>query len=331
MDHTTPAGCLDPETLAAYVDGRLTREFLAEADRHIDRCSACRGELSALAIVRTAPAADAGANVPDEHLGRYVVLRELGRGGMGVVVRAYDPELDRTVAVKVLHDIDDRATDRLRSEARAMARLAHPNVVAGLRRRSQMATRVHRDGAVDGDDPARLARVAAHLAEIVDDVHRGRPRARRRSRRGTRAPRLQARERACRHRRAQSRIRDFGLSRTIDDVRSEIAGTPAYMAPEVLRGEPATAASDQFSFCATVYELLYGQRPFAGDDLQSLRAAVLAGEIAPPPRTTAVPSRVWRSLAHGLEVDPAARFATLPDTRQARTRSETESGRESSA
>src|SRR5262249_13309735 len=98
-------GCLDPETLAAYVDGRLAPDELALTDHHIDACQACRGELSALAAVHTEPASQAGPNALHGRLGRFVVMRELGHGAMGAVVRAWDPELTRAVAIKVLHDV----------------------------------------------------------------------------------------------------------------------------------------------------------------------------------------------------------------------------------
>ena len=132
--------CLDPETLAAYADGLLAIPAIERADRHIDSCRACRGELSALAATTSFPIGSVSPPVPDLDpvsvtpgtLGRYRVERELGRGNMGVVVRAYDPELARAVAIKILapkwaHGADAR--DRLRREAQAMARLSHPNVV----------------------------------------------------------------------------------------------------------------------------------------------------------------------------------------------------------
>src|SRR5262249_35849470 len=112
--------------LAAYVDGRLALGELDSADRHIDACRSCRGELSALAAMSSLPvAADRAA--PEGTLGRYHVLRELGRGSMGIVLRAWDPELARPVAIKLLRDVDGR--DQLRDEARTLARLRHPNVV----------------------------------------------------------------------------------------------------------------------------------------------------------------------------------------------------------
>ena len=100
--------CLGAETLAAYLDGLLAVDAIGRADRHIDHCRACRGELSALAETQTFAAGTGDSYVAIEgtpienRLGRYEVLREIGHGSMGVVVRAYDPELARTIAVKIL-------------------------------------------------------------------------------------------------------------------------------------------------------------------------------------------------------------------------------------
>jgi tetratricopeptide (TPR) repeat protein len=347
--------CLDPETLAAYVDGRLGGDDVAEVDRHIDSCRSCRGELSALVAVQTAPAAgpahtptdderaDAGPDavrsgaagsgpdfgpVSELRFGRYQVLRELGRGAMGVVVRAWDPELDRAVAVKVLEPsrVDPDARDRLRREARAMAQLDHPNVVAvydvasdgdrtfvamapvdGTTLRGYLTTpRSWRD-ALAVCTAAGRGLAAAHAARIV---HRDfKP------------------ENVLCSRDGRVLVSDFGLARVQDDAgagasapgtaaatATAIAGTPAYMAPEVLRGDPATAASDQFSFCVATWEAVYGARPFAGDTLAALRDAITRGAIRPPApeRDREVPARIRRALERGLAADPAARFPAMP-------------------
>jgi len=129
------------------------------------------------------------------------------------------------------------------------------------------------------------------------------------------------------------RVLDFGLARAVTDTSQElripaaapapltssvlsapltmtgaVMGTPAYMAPEQHRGEPADARSDQFSFCVSLYEALYGRRPFAGDDLVSLVFNVLTGEVQPPPRDRRVPGRLHAAVVRGLAVDPDARW-----------------------
>ena len=131
--------CLAESEAVAYVEGRLAADDHARATLHIDRCDACSWLISELA--RATPPADlvraddSDADmvlVPGRCVGRYVVGERLGSGGMGVVYAAYDPELDRKVALKVVnpglaHDPGARA--RLLLEARAMARLSHPGVV----------------------------------------------------------------------------------------------------------------------------------------------------------------------------------------------------------
>jgi tetratricopeptide (TPR) repeat protein len=92
-------------------------------------------------------------------------------------------------------------------------------------------------------------------------------------------------------------------------VAGSVVGTPAYMAPEQLRGELATEASDQFSFCVTLYEALYGKRPYAGTTIEALLAAIKAGVAFPA--TPRVPRQIRAALARGLALDPSARFATM--------------------
>ena len=90
-----------------------------------------------------------------------------------------------------------------------------------------------------------------------------------------------------------------------------ILGTPAYMSPEQHDGQPTDARSDQFSFCAALYEALYHQRPFPGETLLALSFNVLQGRLRPPPAQTAVPARIERALRRGLSLDPAARFPSM--------------------
>jgi eukaryotic-like serine/threonine-protein kinase len=191
-------------------------------------------------------------------LGRLRLLDRLGAGAMGTVFAAYDPRLDRKVAVKVLRTSEGAA--RVLAEARALAKLVHPNVVAvhdadeldglvfivmelaaGVPLRTWMA------GSRDWRDVARVVReagiglAAAHAAGLVhrdikpDNILVGHDR---------------------------TRVVDFGLANTQADGDGTSAGTPFYMAPEVLAGSAATPASDQFSFGVTMYEALYGKRPY---------------------------------------------------------------------
>ncbi len=90
-----------------------------------------------------------------------------------------------------------------------------------------------------------------------------------------------------------------------------LAGTPAFMAPEQLRSGEVSALSDQFAFAVVLYRAIYGQAPFAGDDLPSLRKSVLAGALRPPPRRPELPAWLWPVLSRALSGDPGSRFASM--------------------
>ncbi len=266
-------------------------------------------------------------------IGRYVALEELGRGAMGVVYLAYDPDLDRRVALKLLQREGPDANARLLREARAMARLSHPNVVAihdvgehdgliwvamdlvegGTLR--QWRTVVERDWtevvAVFRDAGAGLA--AAHDAGLV---HRDfKP------------------DNVLLTKQGRALVTDFGLARaktgpdTADPVpelvtergdvdatltaTGTLSGTPAYMSPEQFAHKPADPRSDQYSFCIALYEALYGARPFSAQSLPELSHKVLTGAIDPAPAGTRVPAWLRAVVERGLQVDPAARYRSM--------------------
>ncbi|WP_170135771.1 serine/threonine-protein kinase [Nannocystis exedens] len=292
-------------------------------------------------LTETALAATLGATRTDEAqlelasgeaVDRYIVLARLGAGGMGVVYAAYDPELDRKVALKLLRARADEADARARllREAQAMARLQHPNVVAvfdvgafrghvwlamefveGQALSSwSAATRRNWREVLDVLCAAGRGLAAAHAAGLVhrdvkpDNIMVGSD--------------------------GRVRLMDFGLARSgaadlapakvsPEDVPKSlvatnvgaILGTPAYMAPEQFAGLPADARTDQFGWCATCWEALYGQRPFAGDSLIDLAVAVSGGALRPPPPTA--PRWLRRALERGLQPDPRARFAGMDE------------------
>jgi hypothetical protein len=247
-------------------------------------------------------------------LGRYRVIGLLGRGGMGAVYAAEDPELGRRVAIKMLRDEID-ATDRedLRREAQALARLVHPNVVTV----HDVGTADHRVflvmQLVDGDSIDAWAKAThARPAAIVAAF--------RQAGRGLAA----AHDAGLVHRDVKPsnilvdrhgdvRVSDFGVAQ-IETERAtgdsgRIAGTPAYMAPEQLAGH-ATAASDQFSFCVALWEVLAGKRPFEAES-NATTADGVRDVVRSRPRLPGVPRNVQRALARGLAVDPSARFPTM--------------------
>ncbi|PCC69885.1 Serine/threonine protein kinase [Nannocystis exedens] len=275
-------------------------------------------------------------------IGRFTVLDRLGEGGMGVVYTAYDDKLDRKVAVKVLRGEatreDDTSRQRLMREAQAMARLSHPNIVT-----------VHEVG--DYEDQVFVAMEFVRGMSL-DAWMRRRERSWRevlavfvQAGRGLQA----AHAAGIIHRDFKPhnvlvgddgavKVLDFGLARAagyadsdelaITAKRSEsaghalmvpltqtgaIMGTPAYMAPEQHEGRPASAASDQFAFCISLYEGVYKRHPFSTDSLASLIGDAILGRVAPPPAGAKVPARIFRALQRGLSVAVDRRFASMAE------------------
>jgi eukaryotic-like serine/threonine-protein kinase len=274
---------------------------------------------------------------PEQRLGRYVLLGTLGRGGMGMVLEAFDRTLDRRVAVKVLHrQLDERQRRRLVREAQALAKLSHPNVVQVydvgeadgqvfiamelVRGRSlwswQQSPRPSWRALVGAYAQAGEGLAAAHAQGLVHrDFKPGN---------------------AIIDDEGRVRVLDFGLARqavegepserkqtdaALEDEGTALAtpltrtgavlGTPAYMPLEQMTGQPTDARSDQFSFCVALYEALYGERPFEGRSLQALAQALERGEIRPAPRGAAVPEALRRVLLRGLRTDPSQRWPSM--------------------
>ena len=275
---------------------------------------------------------------------RYVLLGQIGAGGLGVVYAAYDSELDRRVALKFLQRAEpgDRGRERLVREAQAMARLAHPNVVT-----------VYDVGTID--EHVFIA------MELVDGVPLSTWwRARKRSWREVRAMMVQAarglyaaHQAGLVHRDfkpqnvlvgsdGRARVLDFGLARrtsvaeppsapslqprgaaglhTPITATGTIMGTPAYMAPEQLGEADVGPVADQFSFCVALYEGLYGVRPFRGEDLLAVQNAIRTGNVSPPPAMGDVPAWLHRAVMRGLSPRPEDRFASMRELVEAITR-----------
>ncbi|MFO0636614.1 MAG: tetratricopeptide repeat protein [Nannocystaceae bacterium] len=269
-------------------------------------------------------------------IGRYIVLGIAGHGGMGVVYRAYDPELQREVALKLLRgrgaSKQAAAEARLRREAQAMARVSHPNVLP-----------VYDVGAFDGRVWLAMEFLAAET--LSDWLERER-----RSPEDTVAMFVQAgRGLAAAHAvglihrdfkpqnvlvgsDGRARVMDFGLARVaaaetdvpsdelpglVDDFDTQltaagsVVGTPRYMAPEQHYAQPMDGRADQFSFCVALYEALYHVRAFVGDNLPELAKRKHSGELAEIDGHVDVPARVLRALRRGMSGKPAERFDSM--------------------
>lgn len=272
---------------------------------------------------------------PEVRVGRYVLSGLIGTGGMGRVYRAYDPELDREVALKKLrHPVaEPTAVARMRREAQAMARLSHPNLlpiydfheergelfiameyVEGSTLREWLDRGRHSWREVlEAFVQAGAGLAAAHAADVVHrDFKPGNVM-------------LGADGRA--------RVLDFGLARASGeeddpevtenarfDVNQDtpdpsltmpgaVVGTPVYMAPEQHLGGSVGPACDQYAFCVTLWEALYGQRPFDGTP-PALYRVKISMDIEPPSDID-VPAWLHRVILRGLSPNPARRYRSM--------------------
>lgn len=302
---SSPA-CLDADTAASYAEHRLPPDEMRGVDRHIDGCASCRELVSAVAMVLwsqssqpgpadAAPAVE-GILPRGTRVGPFEVERPLEAGGMGLVYSAHDSRLARQVALKCVRERRGRS-DQLLREARTMAQLSHPNVVAvydvidahgqiflamelvvgrSVRQWLEAAPRGWK-AVVDVFLAAGAGLAAAHAASIVHgDV---KP-----------ANILFGDD-------GRIRVTDFGLSRSADDEAEEAAGprgTLAYMAPEQRDGAPCDALGDQYAFCASLHEAIFGSVPGRA-----------------PARQPRVPRALRRILSRGLAPDPGARYRSM--------------------
>ena len=364
-----PEGCTPEPVLAAFAAGRLAPSRADEVRAHLKTCTRCQHRVGELEAALRGDADLRGdteqrtlaTNVgPPEHLlpperpaevssplirgdavGRYLVLKTLGEGGMGVVYQAYDPELDRRVALKLLRqdvvfDESDPSMGRARllREAQAMARLQHPNVVsvfdAGTFDKKVFLAMELVEGSTAKIWMRSKRQPWREVLRVFSEAGRGL---------------IAAHSAGMIHRdfkpdnvllpkEGQARVTDFGLARAVDsqepelrralaldadDAPSEggdlatpltrtgtIMGTPAYMAPEQVVAAPVDARTDQFSFCVSVYEALYGERPFK----------TKADPRKPPklrdiPPNSDVPAWIRKILLRGLEFDPEKRWPDM--------------------
>ena len=248
----------------------------------------------------------AEAVVPSSRIGRFVVLEELGRGGMGVVYAAYDGQLDRRVAIKLVHDHgvgDPRQRQRVLDEARALARLSHPNVVhvydVGEHEERVYLAMEHVPGrtlrAWRAEAPRRWPEIVAVYLQCGEGL--------RAAHRAGLVHRDFKPDNAILGDDGRVRVLDFGLAQLADgrEQATRVVGTPGYMAPEQHEGRPADARSDQFGLCASLFEALYGRRPFVG---------VPAGEPSVP-EDRDVPGWLLAVIRRGLALEPDDRWPDL--------------------
>ncbi|HSG00134.1 MAG TPA: protein kinase, partial [Vicinamibacterales bacterium] len=271
------------------------------------------------------------------HLGRYEIRGALGAGGMGEVYRAYDPHLDREVAIKVLGAAlvaDPDALTRFEREAMSIAKLSHPNILAIFEFGREPSTDLGQAGAtfvvtelVDGDTlrarleqgplpPRKAVAYALQIARGMGAAHAG----------GIVHRDLKP-ENIMVTRADQVKILDFGLAKPMELGTDEatrgagpvtgagvVLGTFGYMAPEQVRGQPIDHRADMFAFGALLYEMLSGRRAFREDTAADTMTAILTKE--PPDLDAArlsISPALDRIVRRCLEKSPELRFQSAND------------------
>lgn len=257
------------------------------------------------------------------HLGRYELAEEIGRGAMAIVHRAYDPRLQRDIAIKILRPevaSDEARREYFLTEAHAAGRLSHAGIVT-----------VHDVGEADGspfmamellagptlqgilDRYGRLpvtdvVDIGLQLAEALDYAHR----------RGVVHRDIKPDNIVRMHEGQGVKLTDFGIARLRQadglppvDQREEVIGTPNFMAPEQIRGEDVDGRADLYALGVVMYTLIGGQLPFDRDEVRDTLAAIL--EESPPPLRggdDATPPALVDMIRTLMAKDPAARYAT---------------------
>jgi len=325
----------DPEALLGSLVARgfVDREELSALGLLAEPTGTAAGATQELGLPRPGrdgPRSDGAAGKPRARLGRFDLLEELGRGGMGMVYKAWDTELRRHVALKgmlgTVAGFDEPQAARFRHEARAVARLRHPGIIA-----------VHEVGEVDGQaflvmDLIEGTTLGAHLAD------RGRP-----PHEAARLVRDVAEAIAYAHREGvlhrdlkpdnilidaagKAYVTDFGLARDVTDVASTrltvsgaVLGTPSYMAPEQAEGRRSDIGprTDVWGLGAVLYEGLAGAPPFEGASMPEVVYRVVHADPTPPSRANpTVPRELEAICLRCLEKEPRRRYAGAAELAQ---------------
>jgi eukaryotic-like serine/threonine-protein kinase len=253
--------------------------------------------------------------------GRYRIERELGRGGMATVYLARDEELDRAVAIKILHEHlagDESFYARFLREARLASRLSHPNVVrvydAGEAEDRPFIVMEY----VHGAPLARSGRLpAGRVVELGMQACTGLQHAHDAGlvHRDIKPANLLVRDDGV------LKIADFGIARAVESTRhtqvGTVLGTAAYLAPEQVAGADASSASDVYALGAVFYELLTGRPPYTFGSLVDLAAQQADGMIVPVRDVeSSVPPELEAAVMHALARDPRFRPASAAELGQ---------------
>lgn len=256
---------------------------------------------------------------PDS-VGRFQIKRALGRGAMGVVYLGEDPVLGREVAIKVIQVHPGLSEDqvaelrqRFENEARSAAKLSHPGLVtvfdAGLDDDSLFIAMEYVRGETLGAvmeservlNYKEVADLALQIAGALDMAHS----------KGVVHRDIKPGN-VLINRRGQPKITDFGVARQATSTLTAtgtIIGTPAYMSPEQVTGHEVTGAADQFSFGVVLYEMLTGEKPFAGEGATTILYKIVHEQPPTPVEVQAgLPATVDDVIMRALAKDPAERY-----------------------
>lgn len=313
--------CPPADVLSAFTSGELTDVEVAALELHLDACESC---LAAVGVMGQSAAGIGGALelAPGAMVGRYQMLAKIGRGAFGVVYAAYDPQLDRKVALKLLRRRDAIDEERFLRETRAMARVSNPHVVAvhdvGRIDAGLFAAMEFIDGQTLTEWLATTPRTVREIVSAFCDAARGLAAAH--------ATGIVHRDfkpdNVLVHRAGRVAVTDFGLARQTTPhtdevtpvpstrletltVEGTLVGTPSYMSPEALGGGVVDARSDLFSFCVVLYIALYREHPFRAITVSELITA--HARLPEPPRDARVPRHLREGVLSGLHADPARR------------------------
>jgi len=261
-----------------------------------------------------------------DRIGRYKIVRELGRGAMGVVYHAIDPNIGRPVAIKTINlgavlkpDEQERMRERLFREARSAGILSHPGIVTIYDVEQQGDLAYIAMEYVDGPTldqvlsqplalaPERMFSILGQIAVALDYAH----------------------GKGIVHRDVKpanimiaadgaTKITDFGIAKITASeqftMTGSIVGTPHYMSPEQVQGQPVDGRSDQFSLAVMAFEMLTGEKPYTGEHLTTVVYKIVAEEPPAPHRiNSSLGSGIEAVLRKGLAKKPEARYANCQE------------------
>ena len=260
-------------------------------------------------------------------LGKYQILEEIGKGDFATVYRAKDIDLEREVALKVMYPMfmrDPLWVKRFRQEARAIARLEHPHIIAiyevgqsegvlfiatRLVEDGSLADRLAREGPLPWDEVVRLV---SEIASALDYAHE----------QGVLHRDLKPAN-ILLDRRADAVLTDFGFARIVSDhtlsvsMSGGLPGTPAYIPPEIWDDKKATPQTDIYALGCILYELVSGEALFSGKSVPAVMRAHFKPRSFPESWPEGVPPGMTEVLETALAIDPGQRYATAGELAQA--------------